>query len=268
MLTALVDTDPVVYSAGFAVEKKQPDGGKLVEPLSHALQCVRQLIASIQANVAQNALGFGVTEVNYKYYLTGPGNYRDKLATIKKYKGNRDPLHKPFWYKEIRQYLQDRYAAVVVSGWEADDQVAMEQWQAPPETTVICTADKDLLMVPGLHYNYNKKVGTIISFKDALKAFYMQLLTGDTTDNIGGCYKVGKKKAAQILDGLEHDYELYAACLTAYETSLNKYGDVYKGLNAKEALLENARLLWMQQYPGQLWVPPGEPPAYLPGFEP
>src|SRR5271166_1416028 len=57
--------------------------------------------------------------------LSGPGNYREKLATVFPYKGNRDPEHKPYWYQAIRNHLTQEWGAVVVHGREADDECSI-----------------------------------------------------------------------------------------------------------------------------------------------
>ena len=75
------------------------------------------------------------------------------------------------------------------------------------------------------------------------------------------------KMAAGILDDIadespwfELEFKLYDAVLAQYQASIERYGKKtkYDHLGAEAALLENARLLWMQKYPGQLWTPPGE----------
>ena len=78
---------------------------------------------------------------------------------------------------------------------------------------------------------------------EGTKFFYTQLLTGDTADNIPGVQGIGPKKADKILEGLEDEYEMYEACLNAYQ------GDL-------EFLVENAQLLWLRREEGQMWQPP------------
>jgi len=63
------------------------------------------------------------TRLTRNIILSGPGNFRDSIATIKPYKGNRDPTHIPVHYSAIRQYMIDQYCAVVIHGREADDEV-------------------------------------------------------------------------------------------------------------------------------------------------
>jgi 5'-3' exonuclease len=76
-----------------------------------------------------------------------------------------------------------------------------------------------------------------------MKFFYTQILTGDRADNIGGLHGVGPVKASKILQGCETENELWDAVVKAYE------GDV-------EHVLENARLLWLRRYEGEIWCQP------------
>jgi 5'-3' exonuclease len=75
-----------------------------------------------------------------------------------------------------------------------------------------------------------------------MKFFYTQLLTGDTADNIKGVKGIGPKKADKILDGLVAEADLYKAVEEHYETL--------------DELIENARLLWLRRFEGQMWEPP------------
>lgn len=312
----LIDADPIVYQVGFAGEERWyeltwwPNGRECrawfynkyrldrfmelmhiipeeveislereSEPLSYILATVKRKLHNIFAAVDGFLAETKHEADEFQLYLTdGESNYRNKIATIAPYKGNRDPLHKPIYYQEIRDYMVEHWDARIVRGAEADDAVAIAQYQSDSYyDTVICTIDKDLRMIPGFHYNYMSKEDFFVDEKEASIAFYTQLLTGDTTDNIKGCYKVGAKKAKQLIDGVleaklwgnELELQLYGVCLQAYHDSIEKYGKAtkYEHLGAKAALLENARLLWMQRYPGQLWTPPGEPDETISAFE-
>ena len=263
MLTALVDGDPIVYICGFAAQsstwrcveddsihatktkaREHAENNKLntaliseiidYEPLSHALHLVKNCLNLIQSRT-------GCSEM--RIFLTGSANFRDKIATIRPYKGNR-PDRKPYWYKEIRDYLIEVRGAEVVNGIEADDALGIF---SEGNKTVICTIDKDLDMIEGLHFNYQKDEMYDVSPENALRNFYMQLLTGDVTDNIQGVPGVGKKTARALLKHCTDEEDMYWTCLKEYCRTHEK---------AFEALLENARLLWMLREPKQQWEPP------------
>lgn len=224
-LTPLIDGDIIVYRVGFANREG--------EPLSYTLQSVKTVLDSIYSRFP----------VDRKVYLTGKGNYRDTLATIKVYKGNRDPNNKPEYYDEIRQYLMDYHGAELIEGMEADDKMGIEQWKRKDRGTVIVGIDKDMKCIPGYHYNWVKDLFEYQTLADANRMFWTQVVTGDTTDNIQGIPGVGAKGAEKILAGTDGTWtDMYSRVLQAYESKL--------GAEGMAAFHENASLLWIQREEG------------------
>lgn len=237
-----------------------------VEPIGHVLHSAKKMLLHIQERVGEK---FTTSDVAMQLYLTGSGNFRDQLATIRPYKGNRKPWHKPRLQREIRDYMVREWGAKVIYGQEADDEVCIRQSIADKAEiiTVICGIDKDLLQCPGWHYDANKDAFANITGHQGLLKFYKQLLSGDPTDNVGGCYKIGTGRADTIVKEVvaaprkrTDDLEalLYARVLQAYSDSIQKYGEDtdYAHLGAEKAVLENAQLLWLRREYGQVWTPP------------
>lgn len=233
------------------------------EPLSHALRSMRESIENIIESVNKYLEFHDQHAGDVRLFLTGGRQFREKLATIRPYKGNRDRSKRPYWYKELREYLVETWGAEVCEVIEADDAVSLHQWQGDiPGETIICTIDKDLLMVPGHHYDYLKKTAFHVSFEQALLTFYRQLMLGDASDNIPGCYKVGKVAVKELLPIALTEEEMFAVALSTYEENIAKYPEHHAPHeNAWDSLVENARLLWMQEAPDSLWQPPGSVPA-------
>lgn len=180
-IEALIDADGLVYAAGFACEN---------ESLGICLKTVDSMLYEIAAQ----------TQADDAYlYLTGSTNFRDDIATIQKYKGNREGAKKPKWYKEIREHMQKAYQCIVSEGMEADDMLGIAMCsEAATQGDIECVCvsiDKDMLMIPGHHYNWKKKEHRLIDEKEALSNFLVQMLTGDSTDNIPGLYKLTGDKA-------------------------------------------------------------------------
>lgn len=280
----LVDGDWLVYTAGFAGQKTEyayiNAGGKLVsvapnltelkeavgptfaadnvfsrvvvDPLDHVLHSVRMMLDKAVAEV-QERHGEDFSEVTV--LIDGDGNFRHRLATIRPYKGNR-ATPRPARYPDIREYLADR-GAELVYGHETDDELSIRWHQAADDDKpVIVGVDKDLLQIPGLHYNPNKGFCTITPELGELLV-YRQCLTGDTTDNIGGCYKCGDKRAHALLKLGMSAAEKWALVVKEYQASLDKYGsELYNGLMAEQAAVENMRLVWLLTRPGEVWEPP------------
>jgi hypothetical protein len=224
---------------------------------------VKATLKDIEHHVGAYLYEYGEEIGEVKVFLSGSTNFRNDVATITTYKGSRLNTPKPFWYQEIRDYMI-RKGASVTEGIEADDAVSMEQFQAPEGTTIICTIDKDLRMIPGHHYNYHRKTAEHIKPGAAMRNFYRQICMGDSTDDIPGCFKVGKVKAAKVIhDGLRNESAMFRATLALYEENMESYPEHHMphtvSGDALGSLTENARLLWMQRVPDQLWNPPGTP---------
>lgn len=240
-LNPLLDLDPVVYAAGFAADaeiKKEladngmdPDFCKESDYLHVALGNTKSAIEGMLQPFPDRSY--------YKGYLTGKGNFRETVATIKPYKGNRDPNHKPKYFAEIRDYILSTYDAELVTGQEADDAIGIEQYRHPDRSTVIVTIDKDLNMIPGWHFNPRKQDIYLVSKDEADRFFWWQMLVGDPVDNIPGINKVGPKTADKILEECQSIEELSAKVAELYK---KQYGDTWE-----QAMEEVAKLLWIRR---------------------
>lgn len=231
MTNVLVDADIIAYRAAFSAKDKSE---------KDARQTVDDICGGIMYDCfypKSYALGFDTW-----FYLTGKGNFRNDLATIKVYKGQRPP--KPEHLPATRDQLIKHWGAEVVDGQEADDAIGIKATELKGDCTIV-SIDKDLLMIPATHFNFVKKEWTEVSPEQGIYAFYKQLLTGDTVDNIQGVPGIGPKKAEKAYEGCTTEKELYLKALEMYK------GDA-------DALLENARLLWLRRYEGEMWEPPIE----------
>jgi len=199
--TALIDADIMMYRSAWKHE-----GGD-VEELHETIDVMFEHL-------------FHVTKCeNYIGFLTGKGNFRKEIAKTKPYKGNRKDMVIPEHLDNARDYLVEQWNCYVVNGLEADD--ALGICQTKMEKTIICSIDKDLLQIEGLHYNWNNGTIKNVSREEAWLKLYEQTLSGDSTDNIVGIPRVGEKTAKKILADC---YDKDSACTTA----LKAYGNYYK----------------------------------------
>lgn len=214
-----------------------------VEPLSHALHNVGTIMANIIEKV-------GASREDTTVWISGDSdlNFRKQIATLKPYKGNRKDAWRPTYEAEIKDYIVRKWNGVVVTGQEADDAMGIAQMALPFGTSVIVTNDKDLDMIPGLHYNFVTNERYAVDDTTAAWLFWSQMLKGDSTDNIPGVPGIGEKKAYDLL------VEVWDDEPRMRERVWDLYVQGY-GWAAYPALLEMGRLLWIRRKEGELWQP-------------
>jgi len=241
----LVDADIVAYRAAAGTEGKSP-------------RETEEKVDLLMNYIVGETVVFPTGD-NLECYLTGKGNFRYDVAKTAPYKGNRKDVPKPSNLPEARGYLQHEWGAIISEGEEADDLIGIASAKGDPETTVVCTIDKDMMQLPGWNFNFVKNEWTYITPEDGNKFFYTQILTGDSADNIKGIHRVGPVTAGKILDWCTDELDMYNACVDAYAEDIGKdYApqDMGEFELAKERVLENARLLWLRRYEGELWESP------------
>lgn len=251
---ALIDMDILCYEMGSSVD---PEGF----PLDWGLVKWR---LDQRINIILDR-----TEATYSTgYLTSQdkSNFRYNIATIQDYKEHRKGKKKPYWYQRVYDYLATERGAVIVEGMEADDALSITQWSnlrdimktvdghlhlKEKADTVLCTRDKDLLMVPGWHYrwesfNQKERGPWWIDQIDGLRSFYKQLVIGDAADNIHGLYMLGEKsRAYKKIDELDTELDMFTHVYRWYKKYYANY--------AAQFMLETGRLLWMKRTMEEDW---------------
>jgi hypothetical protein len=184
----LLDGDLIVYSIGFSCQTKNPLTGT-IEPNVGLYQ--------MQLMVDEFLLGpkFQYTgQYKMRIFLSGESNFRKNLATLLPYKGHRKGI-RPLYYSHIREYLVRKYDATVSEYEEADDLIGIAaKHEVHPVRPIICSFDKDLKTIPGLHYDWRKgNIKDNVVLVDELEAsrnFYYQFIAGDRVDNIPSLYQL------------------------------------------------------------------------------
>ncbi len=141
-----------------------------------------------------------------KVALKGVGNFRYDIA--EDYKGQRkvkeqeeDPNPElTERRKELNEYAYS-LGHFASDNCEADDVVSIWAQEAldAKEHFVIAHIDKDIDMVEGWHYNFTKETLYYICKDQGYYKMCIQMLTGDSTDNIQGLKGIGPKKAEKLL---------------------------------------------------------------------
>lgn len=193
--------------------------------------------------------------------------HRYAIATVKPYQGNRGGKAHPKNWEFLRNLMETydghEFTPVVWTTREADDAFAL---LATETDAVLRYRDKDMRMLPGLHLEWESyelvevprvSIGASIAAYDVVSAsglqygtkwFWLQMLHGDTADNIPGLPKminaagkekpVGEVTAKKILEGATNNAEAYQRVAGVYRSY---YGDA-----AYDAMAEQAGLLWLR----------------------
>lgn len=249
-LEPLIDCDILVYRCGFAadgqvkrdIEESGESDPDEIAKILQATDYVNFALGNVKTIMQDLVDTFDANDGSYQAFISGSGNYREQVATILPYKGNRDATHKPKYYKDIKEYLCNVWNVKRIDGREADDALGCAQWERKDRSTCIVTIDKDLDSIPGYHYNWVKKEFYDKSLDEANMFHFYQMLTGDRTDNIPGIKGIGEVRATKLLDGLD----LGAACDVVKELYKKQYGETWD-----RAYHEVSDLLWIQRVEGK-----------------
>ena len=237
----MIDGDILLYSVGFATDK---------EPPNFSCATLRSAIDNIIRAVGQGR------HVEVKIALSGPTNFRKDVATLQKYKGNREDNPKPSNMKEMKDFLIRNYDVVISEDEEADDLLGKFLTEDCPEVRIIATLDKDLDTIPGYHYNWKRKEFYDISEMQACDNFIGQLLTGDTSDNIPGLYRITGKVATKSLKeyckaGVEPCNKFSRVLELYYNHHNNRYRDNDESRTKIDSVVpvvaEIAELVWIRR---------------------
>ena len=277
---AHIDADFLAYQVS-AETRDELDGikpRKSLEQMQHnAREAAEHLMRSAGAT-------------SYVCHITPSGSDkggRAAQAVQQQYQASRKERERPEFLDAIRAYIVAEMHGIAHLDQEADDGMAQANYNArgpggewaESNLSIIVSRDKDLRMVPGLHYDFDTNsifcVGDAFGsvwLDDSKKAtklrgwgtafFWAQCLMGDTADCIKGIPKIvddfGKLKpcgpvaAWKLLNGVHNDREAFAVVKQEF-VKLGEAGYEFKHWQTGEvvtptqALLGDMRLLWMRR---------------------
>lgn len=200
---ALVDSDTIVFASAVSANES---------PEWVALSRCKTMLENILEAVKPST---------FTLYVSAGNNFRKEIDPS--YKANRKDMPVPVHRQACHDYLMSEWGAIGCIDYEADDACGVHQCY--DGSTVIVGIDKDLLQIPGVHYQWPiVRKGTIvragrfleISEEEGFRNFFTQVLTGDVSDNIKGVDGIGPKKAAKLLAECKTEEEMYNVCLSQY----------------------------------------------------
>ena len=220
----LVDGDIVAYRSAAAAENEDEGIARY-----YADRLLQQILEDCKTD-------------KFQIFMTGDSNFRYQI--FPEYKANRLNVPKPKHLKHLQEYITSQYDATWSNNCEADDLMGIAQCASDEDTTIV-SIDKDLLMIPGKHYQWEIRGNSggkpwvkpatfkTVSDLEGMRWFYTQCLIGDTADNIKGATGVGKVGASRILGQCETEQEMFEAVRDCFSLD--------------EEFIMNAEVLWIQR---------------------
>ena len=231
-MTALIDADSIIYIVGWYFKNTTIESKQEVEKACDGM--VSRILKSTNAT-------------SYLGAFSSTGNFRKSLYKFAPYKGTRKPKDEwvLLWESVIKEHLCKKWGFLIpYAAVEADDIIASVHEQFTTEC-IVCSPDKDLQQLSGLHFNY-KKMDDGIKHVDADTAaynFWLSMLTGDTVDNVKGIIGLGPVKSKGILIGKSAE-EMEE---TVKEQYIKYFGEYYGPIIYNETL--TALLLLCKKHP-------------------
>ena len=223
------------------------------DPIEWALHSVNEMLISILQTLNTN---------QYRIFISDNKHNNFRYKVYPEYKANRKDTRIPEHLNACKEHLHKKWKATLAAGMEADDALGIMQYEDyskamsyvinkadlplvknPWTKTVICTRDKDLNMIPGWHYDWYKDEKFWVSELEAIRLFYIQMITGDRTDNIEGLSEKKPKKRTyktKPIEEMEDENEMADYVLCGY---LLKYPEEI----AYKQYLLNKELLWIRR---------------------
>lgn len=232
-----LDADTIVYGSAFAAQKSIEGIVTEVEPewkaIANAKSTIHRIIVKLRPMEYTLYFTASGDTTNFRFHYGR--NYGYKYIG---YKEHRRFTDKPVHYTVVRNYLMENYPADLAIGEEADDRMAIcHLTQGRP--SMISSLDKDLKMIPGEHYNYQKDIRYTITEEEGIRNFYKQLLEGDRADNIPGIKGLGPVKSHKLLGHLVTERDMFKTVQGIY--------------NDDERLFNIGMCLWIRRFHGQMW---------------
>lgn len=198
-MTSLIDADSLIHIISYNYRIATPEDKGAIDEVRAAVDSFINMI---------------LTMTQATHYVGAIGNkdgtcFRQRIYRYAKYKGNRPPTHEWVvnWKPTIRDQMTKVWGFINSPLLEADDIIAsmVKFCNSFKQSCVICSPDKDLKQIAGTHFDYKKQedVWKIVSPVDAWYNFCLQLLTGDSGDNIAGVPGLGPVKAEKLLKDIE-----------------------------------------------------------------
>lgn len=176
----LIDADSLLYIANHGNEED-------IETAKHKLrERVREIITTVEEN-------FNIKST--LIFVKGEDNFRHKLDET--YKAHRKEKHPNIAI--LYDFINEEFDTIKANGGEADDYI-YTAWRIANEQTVIAAIDKDIKsFCHGHYFNFRNNEFSYVTKQQSEYNFMIQMLIGDTGDNVNQTKGFGLAKAKKIV---------------------------------------------------------------------
>ena len=249
-MTALIDGDSMIFMLGYVHREHQN---------------IEEMYKSVDTFLENIFIQTGAD--TYYGAIAGPCKcFRYDIYKVKEYKGIRPELseYMEFWRPVISDYLKDKWKfdwpKNALQG-EADDLIfgAAHDCKDNGLEFVVCSPDKDLRTIAGMHFDYRKNEFVTVDVDQARYNFFTLILAGDDTDNIAGIPGYGPKKTKDKLWPLLEQKAETSSYEALVRSLYHKHFGEYYGNIVYHETKKTVSLMWDQQRKLQFYAVPREP---------
>lgn len=250
-MLALIDADIVIYRVAWTTEHDDPG------------------IAKWRCDEMLDNILIDTKASKFSLWLSDSAENNFRYGIYPEYKANRKDQPRPRHLEYLKEHVIRNWGARFALEQEADDALGIEQekhneYEYSSDvnlddshtfirqnecTSTICSIDKDLLQIPGNHYNFVKKEHSFVTPEQGIRAFYTQILVGDTADNIRGCTGIGPVKANRAIGAKSDPSELLEIVCSLYckqESTKTEEENI-------RHILQIGKLLKIRTFPEEVW---------------
>ena len=204
----LIDSDFLAYKAAQACEIGIDFGEDVIIAQSQFSEVLRVFHNEL------HKVTKAMMDDDFILYFSSTENFRKKIYPD--YKGHR-MKRKPLGYKRLVNYCRENHNFKLIEGLEADDTIGIEATRHANPNNIIVSPDKDMRQIPSVLWNLTDDVVEITE-EEGDRWHLVQSLSGDPTDGYSGCPGIGVKRATELLDKNENQWE--AVCKAYRDLSL------------------------------------------------
>lgn len=202
----LVDGDVLAFRAASACQHTVESPSGFIQPFARRWEgeaVLDNMIDRLKRRLKADEMVF---------FLSCPGEQNWRLGVDPAYKSNRKDSVRPLLLTVLKEYLRRAYGAQHFAFLEADDVIGLMATNShlyEGYRKIVVGRDKDFKTIPGEHYQLlddtdeGAPIIRTVSPGEAMRAHYVQALSGDAVDGYPGCPGIGKRRAEEIVENPE-----------------------------------------------------------------